>query len=112
MTNYVSPDKQSIDQQIAEIASLFDMSKLMGCTLSGLFVKELSDELDEHCLLCIFQDCTNGVVRGDAGVPVFPAFYGREVAFELVKRELCEIVDYDQRHDVNRYFVRFSDSWI
>jgi hypothetical protein len=112
VTNYTSPHDLSIDDQLSEIHALIEGAKLIGCTVSGLLVKELNNAIDEQCLLCIFQDCTNGVVRGDAGIPVFPAFYSMAVAQALMERQLAEIVDFDERNRVNRYFVKFSENWV
>lgn len=106
------PDNQTIEAQIAEIHDLFESAKIIGCTLSGVLIKENHQELDANCILCIYQTCMNGTTRHESGVPVFPAFYSLKVAERMAELQLYEVVDYSLRNGVSRYFVRFSETWL
>lgn len=102
----------STNEQLEQLRDLLESSKVMGFSTLACVIQHYTNGEPDNPILCIFMDCMTSRVRDDNGMPALPRFYDHFVCEALLTRGLIETTGESHQQDINRIWVKFSDTWI
>lgn len=105
-------NQYSVDEQLEFIRETIQTSKVMGFVIHANVIQHYLNGAPMLPILCLFAECKPTRVKNDKNMPVFPLFFDHFVCEALMERKLADIERCDQQQDIQRHWLKFTETWV